>query len=149
METISSYGNIPREKVLHSAETQREGEDKTEEKSAAILSAEQKDIPSEQIPESGFEKQYLESGECNVTFRLLKEAAQDAQNVTIVGDFNDWDTTATPMTRLEDGSFQITLNLSPGREYKFRYLVTRWENDWCADKYIPNPYGFDDSVVIV
>jgi hypothetical protein len=151
LEKISSYGNIPRESVLHSEETHREVAGETEEESAATLSAEQKNIPSEQIPESGFVKQYISDDECKVTFRLLKEAAQDAQNVTIVGDFNDWDTTAAPMTRLKDGAFQITLNLSTRREYKFRYLVdgARWENDWRADKYTPNSYGCDDSVVVV
>lgn len=151
LEIISSYGNIPIERVLHGAETHREIEDVAEEKPVAIVSAEQRDVPSPQKREQGFVKQYRKNGECKVTFRLPKEAAQDAQGVTIVGDFNNWDTTATPMTRLKKGGFHITLTLSVEREYRFRYLIdgTRWENDWCADKYIPNDFGSDDSVVIV
>jgi len=33
----------------------------------------------------------------------------------------------------------------------FRYLVDgeRWENDWAADAYVPNPFGGEDSVVEV
>jgi hypothetical protein len=151
LETISSYMDKPAKKVFHITETHRKIKDKHEGKSEEELMVEQKDIPSEQAPERGFKKQHLKKGECKVTFRLPKEAVQDAKSVTIAGDFNEWDTTATPMTQLKDGSFQITMNLPAEREYRFRYLIdgTRWENDWCADKYIPNDYGADDSVVIV
>ncbi len=151
LEEISSFGYIPKESVLNNAKTHSEIEDKTEEKSAAILNIEKNDIPSELTPKSGFVKQYLKNGLCKVTFRLPREVAQDAQNVTLVGDFNDWNTTAAPMTRLEDGSFQITLILTPVAAYKFRYLIDghRWENDSYAEKYIANDYGWHDSVVMV
>jgi hypothetical protein len=151
MEELSSFSNILKERVLKSAKTRSEIKDEIEEKSAAVLSAEKKDIPSELPPKSGFLKEYLESGECKVTFRLPQEVAQDAQNVTLVGDFNDWNTTTTPMTRLKDGSFEITLTLTPVRAYKFRYLIDghRWENDSYADNYIANDYGWHDSVVMV
>lgn len=100
----------------------------------------------------GIQKQYLKSnGSCNVTFRLPKEAARDAHLVTIVGDFNNWNATETKMKKLKNGDFKITLKLPHGREYRFRYLIdsNRWENDWCADKYVPNSFGCDDSIVIV
>ncbi|MEN8263184.1 MAG: isoamylase early set domain-containing protein [Nitrospirota bacterium] len=100
----------------------------------------------------GIKKQYLQSnGSCNVSFRLPKEAAPDAQNVAIAGDFNNWDSTETLMKKLKSGDFKLTLKLHRDKEYRFRYLIDgkRWENDWCADKYVPNPYGCDDSLVIV
>jgi 1,4-alpha-glucan branching enzyme len=100
---------------------------------------------------SGIKKLYLESGlSCRVSFRLPKEAA-DGENVTIVGDFNDWNTVATPMKRLKNGDFGITLELKAGRAYNFRYLIdgNRWENDWHADRYEKNPYGEENSVVEV
>jgi hypothetical protein len=152
LEKLSSYGNIPVENVLGGGETFHDIKvKKSGEASKPVLSAGQKDIPSDKTPETGFLKEYIEDNECKVTFRLPEEAVKGAENVTVVGDFNDWDTTATPMERLEGGGFQIILKLSPGREYKFRYLVDgdRWENDWHADKYVPNSYGGDDSVVIV
>ena len=40
-----------------------------------------------------------------VTFRLPPSAAPDAEKVHLVGDFNDWRTDATPMTRLKNGEF--------------------------------------------
>ena len=54
------------------------------------------------------------------------------------------------MTRLKSGDFKLTLELPCNKEFKFRYLIddNRWENDWFADKYIPNEHGSDDSVVI-
>jgi 1,4-alpha-glucan branching enzyme len=69
----------------------------------------------------------------------------------IVGDFNKWDTKATPLKRMRNGDFSVTLELEKGREYRFRYLIdnVKWENDWHADKYLPNAFGCDDSVVIV
>ena len=50
-----------------------------------------------------------------------------------------------------DGSWQATVALGPGRTYRYRYLLDgqRWENAWLADGYVPNPYGSDDSLVVV
>jgi len=55
------------------------------------------------------------------------------------------------MKRRKDGSFYLTISLTPGRSYRFRYLLddTRWENDWAADQYVPNDFGSEDSVVQV
>jgi hypothetical protein len=43
------------------------------------------------------------------------------------------------------------LELDAGRAYRFRYVIDGWkfENDWFADRYEPNPYGGEDSVVDV
>ncbi|HQP32413.1 MAG TPA: isoamylase early set domain-containing protein [Deltaproteobacteria bacterium] len=97
-------------------------------------------------------KQYLKSkSQCKVTFSLPKEAVGGAKQVTLVGDFNDWDTTATPMKKQKDGGVSVTLSLDLGREYQFRYLIdgTRWENDWCAEKYVPSALGGADNSVLV
>lgn len=76
---------------------------------------------------------------CRVTFRLPKEAAPEAQHVTIVGDFNNWNITETPLKRLKSGDFKVTLELPCNREYRFRYIIdaNHWENDQFADKHIP------------
>jgi 1,4-alpha-glucan branching enzyme len=100
----------------------------------------------------GLKKRYLKTKPVGkVTFKLPKEAARAARKVHVVGEFNDWDRKATPMARLKDGGFSVTLDLEPGREYRFRYLIDEqiWENDWEADKYEPSPYGAEDSVVVV
>jgi 1,4-alpha-glucan branching enzyme len=74
----------------------------------------------------------------------------EGETVFLVGDFNEWNEAATPMKREADGSFTVTLELDKDREYQFRYLVngTEWHNDWEADKYQPNPYSGDNSIVV-
>jgi 1,4-alpha-glucan branching enzyme len=86
---------------------------------------------------------------CKVTFRLPKETAQGAETVHLVGEFNNWETT-TPMRKLKNGDFDVTLDLETGRAYQFRYLVNRatWENDQQADGYAPSAYpGTENSVI--
>ena len=107
---------------------------------------------SKMVGTGSLKKQYMKSNPiCRVTFRLPKEAAPSARTVHIVCDFNSWNITETPMKKLKNGDFTLTLGLPCNREYSFRYLINteRWENDWFADKYIPNPYGGDDSVVVI
>jgi len=96
-------------------------------------------------------KQFLKTKpEANVTFNLPKEAASGAAKVALVGDFNDWDTTATEMKKLKTGAFKATIKLETGKEYQFRYLIDgqTWENDWEADKYVPNNLSFEDNSVV-
>ena len=101
---------------------------------------------------AGIKKEYLKSKKnCKVTFRLPRIAAPDADSVFIVGDFNDWNMYANPMKKLKKGDFTLTLNLEPGKEYQFRYLIdgSTWENDWNADKYVKSPFGDSENSVIV
>jgi 1,4-alpha-glucan branching enzyme len=98
---------------------------------------------------AGITKKYLKNRPaCKVTFSLPKEAAPEAESVFILGDFNNWSPEANPLTRLDEGNFTITLELEIGRAYRFRYMIDGWkyENDWFADRYEPNPYGGEDSI---
>jgi 1,4-alpha-glucan branching enzyme len=98
----------------------------------------------------GIKKEYKKSRKiCRATFTLPGEAAPKDGKVTILGDFDNWDKEASPLKRLANGDFVITLNLATGKEYRFRYLIDGkiWENDCCADKYVKSPYGVEDSVV--
>ncbi len=87
-----------------------------------------------------------QKGTCQVTFTLPKEVGD--QTAFVVGEFNNWDRHATPMKRAASG-LSVTLNLAAGKDYRFRYLLneTRWENDANADRYVPNSFGSEDSVV--
>jgi 1,4-alpha-glucan branching enzyme len=110
------------------------------------------DITTKASGNGKIKKQYLKSRPvCKVTFRLPREAAPAATRAHIAGDFNNWDQEFTLMKRSKDGNFTVTIELEKGKEYRFRYLIDdkTWENDWHADKYVPNPFGGDDSVVIV
>jgi 1,4-alpha-glucan branching enzyme len=89
-----------------------------------------------------------EEGLVRVAFELPSTVW--AERVNLVGEFNDWDTLSTPMTRERaDANWKVIVELETGRRYRFRYLVDgkEWLNDWHADDFVENPYGSDDSVV--
>jgi len=83
-----------------------------------------------------------------VAFSLPPEV--EAKQVAVCGEFNDW-TPSLAMKRAKSGEWRGSVTLDAGRRYRFRYLLDgiRWENDWSADEYEPNPFGSDDSVVCV
>jgi 1,4-alpha-glucan branching enzyme len=86
------------------------------------------------------------NGHVRVTFILPPREAED---VRLLGDFTEWQG-SKPLRRLRDGTWRVAVDLPAGREFGFRYLVDgqRWENDPGADKYVPNPFGSDNSVVV-
>lgn len=45
-----------------------------------------------------------------------------AKSVGVMGAFNDWDASRSPMTRGADGNWTITLHLPPG-SYEYQYLT--------------------------
>lgn len=96
-------------------------------------------------------KQYLKSRPvCKVTFVLPKEKGNAAETAHVVGEFNNWDLLSNPMKKLKSGQFKVTIDLEPGRDYQFRYVLDglHWENDTEADRYVPSPYGDSDNSVI-
>jgi 1,4-alpha-glucan branching enzyme len=93
-------------------------------------------------------KKYSPDGKtCQVTFSL--PAQVHAKGAHLYGDFTEWEKSPQTMTRQEDGSFSIAISLPTGKDYRFRYLLDggRWENDWAADAYVPNPFGTQDSLL--
>ena len=93
-------------------------------------------------------KHKRKNGKVKVTFNM--PAIEGCQQLCLAGDFNEWNKTATPMTPQADGSWSVTLELEPDREYQYRYLADgqTWHNDWAADDYVPNPFGADNSLVL-
>jgi len=107
----------------------------------------QKKAPNNQT----IKKTYLKSrNACKVTFRMPRAAVPDARRVFVAGEFNEWNVQANPMKRLKNGDFTAQIELVPGRDYQFRYHIDgkRWENDWQADRYVPNPFGDADNSVV-
>jgi 1,4-alpha-glucan branching enzyme len=97
--------------------------------------------------ETMLKKQFLKSKPvCKVTFYAPEEI--DGGTAYLVGDFNDWSESATPMEQLKDGRFKVTLSLDKDQEYQFRYLIDgEWHNDHNADRYVQNPFSGDNSIV--
>ena len=78
---------------------------------------------------------------------LFEYQDENAQSVFLVGSMNDWDTTATPMLREEDGVWKIVLHLDYGR-YLYKFMV---DGNWQVDQENPNfeddGYGGSNSVI--
>ena len=76
--------------------------------------------------------------------------APEAASVYLAGTFNDWSPEATPMSREEGGSWNVTFPLEPGR-YEYKFLIDgRWycgteQDDEAAllqrRQRVPNPFG--------
>ncbi|MDH3956138.1 MAG: isoamylase early set domain-containing protein [Desulfobacteraceae bacterium] len=97
-------------------------------------------------------KQYLKSRPaCKATFQIPEEMGSSAKSAHIVGEFNNWNFFSTPMKKLKSGAFTTTLELEPGREYQFRYLLDEkiWKNEKDADKSVLTPYGDSENSIIV
>jgi predicted flap endonuclease-1-like 5' DNA nuclease len=78
-----------------------------------------------------------------VVFFLSASRVQNAVGGVLIGDFNKWDVNKGIALHLnEDGSLSGTLQLSPGKKYEYRYLLSdgRWEND-DNPKVLKNAYG--------
>ncbi len=97
-------------------------------------------------------KNYLKTKPvCKVQFKLSKDEAKSAKAVNIVGEFNQWDTNATPLKMQKDGSFAVTIDLQTGKEYQFRYLLDKviWETDFSADKFVETPFPNSENSIVV
>jgi 1,4-alpha-glucan branching enzyme len=98
-------------------------------------------------------KQYFKNkGICKVTFSVPPESeGNEVQKVHVVGEFNNWSISVTPMKRTKNGVFTASVDLKPGQEYQFRYLLddNRWDNDTEADEFADTPYGDARNSVIV
>jgi len=72
-----------------------------------------------------------------------------AERVFLSGDFNSWSPDATPMKRYDDGHWETTLSLAPGRyEYKF-VRDGEWMPDLLASENVWNQHGTLNSVIEV
>ena len=94
-------------------------------------------------------KPAAKTGTVDVTFTLPAEV--QASTVALCGEFNHWSAENIRLERGSDGCWRATVALEPGRSYRYRYLLDgeRWENAWQADRYVPNSYGGDNSVILV
>jgi hypothetical protein len=84
----------------------------------------------------------------SVRFDLRLPSA--ASEVAIVGDFNGWDETATPMARRgRDGTWSASIPLAPGRHtYAFVVDGETWIVDPMAPQVPDDGYGPANAVVV-
>lgn len=82
-----------------------------------------------------------------VRFALV---APRATRVAVVGDFNGWDASATPMRRAEGDAWVISLPIASGRHlYAFVVDGERWIPDPSAPLAPEDGFGLSNSVIVV
>ncbi len=83
-----------------------------------------------------------------VTFEIPGSVWADC--IHLVGDLNDWDRECLPLRHTSDDVWQLEVELEPGCEVHFRYLVdgAHWRSDRHADAHVTGDDGACDSVVI-
>jgi 1,4-alpha-glucan branching enzyme len=82
-----------------------------------------------------------------IQFMLVAPAAT---RVALVGEFNDWDPAATPMSRAPGGAWHVALPLATGRHvYAFIVDGTSWVADPQAPLAPEGWFGARNSVLLV
>ena len=72
-----------------------------------------------------------------------------AKQVSLSGDFNGWNSQATPMKKDEAGHWETTVELAPGR-YQYKFVVDgQWIPDPLAREHVWNHHGTLNSVIEV
>jgi len=98
-------------------------------------------------------KQFLKSKPiCKVTFSIDKSEVEEANEVKVLGSFNNWNVEeGVEMKKFKNGNFKATIDLEIEAEYEFKYLVDGdiWMNDAEADKYVNNGITAEDNSVVV
>ena len=96
-------------------------------------------------------KEYLNDySKCRVTFILPRGIGKNAKKAQVVGEFNRWTHSATPMKKLKNGTFVAIIELPIYKEYQFRYLLDNkvWMNDSDADRFVLTPFGDSENCVL-
>ncbi|MCB9201802.1 MAG: isoamylase early set domain-containing protein [Flavobacteriales bacterium] len=86
-----------------------------------------------------------------ITKVSFKIESPGSNEVSLVGDFNNWDSQATPMKKLKGGVFKATVDLSNESQYEFKYIVDGvYVNDENPDGFVHNAFsGEQNSLVTV
>lgn len=87
-----------------------------------------------------------------VSFYMTKEAAQGAEKVFLLCEHNGWEPVA--LKPQKNGTFRGSITINKGVQecfqYRFKLVMpdgsTKFDNDWQAQAYTPNPFGGDNSV---
>lgn len=72
---------------------------------------------------------------------IFEFSAPDAKEVSLAGDFNDWDVKSLPLRKDKNGLWKIKLPLTPGC-YQYKYILDgQWVNDPQCTCCVPNAFG--------
>ncbi|MBU1053255.1 MAG: glycogen-binding domain-containing protein [Proteobacteria bacterium] len=92
------------------------------------------------------EKISAKAGKRRVNFFI---EAQKASNVSLMGDFNDWNEKKHPMKKENSEVWKKTIFLNPGR-YEYMFLVDgQWQKDPNNGQLCENNFGTHNNYIII
>ncbi len=73
----------------------------------------------------------------------------EAERVSLVGDFNNWNILSLPMKKFRDGFWETSIDLPPGR-YEYRFCVNGIrQGEPNTQEMVENPFGTQTWVRVV
>lgn len=92
-------------------------------------------------------KKYLKTKPvCKVTFA---HKAPEVNELCLVGDFNEWDSKATPLKKLKNGTFKTVIDLDIEKSYEYRFIADgKYINDSEAESLVFNKYANAQNCLI-
>ena len=90
-----------------------------------------------------------------ITFYIKKEAAQGAKQIFLICEHNGWEPVAMKPQKngTYRGSISVPTDVQPSYQYRFKYVMPddqiKFDNDWDAESYCPNPFSGENSVFTV
>ncbi|MEC4049496.1 isoamylase early set domain-containing protein [Flavobacterium sp. SUN046] len=83
---------------------------------------------------------------CKVTFSV---AAKEANNVAVVGDFNNWNAIDGELSKLKNGTFKAVFDLPKDHSFEYKYIIDgTYVNEPEADSYRWNEFANADNSVL-
>lgn len=85
---------------------------------------------------------------CKVTFSV---ASKDANQASVVGDFNNWSLEDGALNKLKNGMFKGVFDVNKDAAYEFKYVIDGvFVNEPEADSFRWNEFaGNENSVLVV
>lgn len=85
---------------------------------------------------------------CKVTFTV---DAKEANEASVVGDFNNWNPSEGELSKLKNGTFKGVFDVNKDAAYEFKYFIDGvFVNETEADSYKWNEFaGAENSVLEV
>ena len=84
---------------------------------------------------------------CKVTFSV---AAKDANQASVVGDFNNWSLEDGALNKLKNGTFKGVFDVNKDAAYEFKYVIDGvFVNEPEADSFRWNEFAGNENGVLV
>ncbi|MGO4817858.1 isoamylase early set domain-containing protein [Flavobacterium sp. W22_SRS_FP1] len=83
---------------------------------------------------------------CKVTFSV---EAKEANEASVIGDFNNWNQEDGALSKLKNGTFKGVFNIEKDASYEFKYVIDgAFVNDAQADSFLWNEYAGNENGVL-